>query len=147
MSAYPAVRYNMIGGEIVSRTVNGSNEEVDGWLPSPHRFRATSAAEFIHQGHAPDKAEELHQRELRRVKLIAKGISVDEAEELADHMEELSVEQLISAGSDMKKRLEDALAENGLMRSSFEKSYAKLKAENEALRAKLARKEKPEDGQ
>lgn len=139
---YPAMRYGVIDGHVADRQINTPEEEANGWLPSPHKFRVSSTQEFLHHGHPADKAEALHKRDVRRVALIMGGVSIEDAEKLADEISEVSVEGLLKLNGELKQKLEDAIMDRSAMKNKFDKAYDKAQQEIFALKGKLDKAEK-----
>ena len=126
LNDYPACRYAVVNGELKSVVVNGPEEEREGWISSPHPFRALAVDELIQLGEAPEEALKIHQRELRRVALVFAGRSLDEAEKLSEFEPQLvaGVEGDVLAEIErLKAALVGKEAEIGAMVAKFDKAY------------------------
>jgi hypothetical protein len=150
MTKYPSMRFAVINGELKDEKITGPEQEREGWETSPHRFRALTVRELMAQGNHPDKAAELHERELRRVKHIFAGNSLEESEVLADAWHPLSLtaeeaDALRSENAVTEAKLAQALTdlankqtEMDQMKADFKKQWTTLIAERdfEIARAK-----------
>ncbi len=163
---YPSMRYAVINGELKSEKIDCEEQEREGWLESPHRFRVITYDEFLREGYEPEDAARLHQRDVRRVAHIFAGKSLEEAEQLADaegpgipvgppatparqvfpppavvetKIAELQAQVVKLTTDNEDLRAAADIADNTVttMKESFEKAYAALKAQRDELQAKL----------